>query len=344
MSRDLDALFGGAKPFPIPVVALGPGAQPLDDGLAYLPMPSGMATYQPPSLPEPEELAGHASAVAALRETLAVLQAVVQAQAAGRALPLWCTVNLAGLPAADLALINQVLGEGEVSAQVLAQPALPGEAAGPALVRVQESVFAGVWRVQRRLADGSLADSIEIAALPSVLLAAAREDGQHALPPLPVPPEVMNAPAVLTELFEHRQNWRAGQPAQVLNLTLLPLTPLDISFMDAQLGTGRVLILSRGYGNCRISNTRVANTWRVVYYNSQDTVILNSVEVVDVPEVACAAPEDLADSAQRLAEVLAWVASEAQSAAATASTAATTEASTAPATAAPAAATTPEGA
>ncbi|MEI2624692.1 MAG: hydrogenase expression/formation C-terminal domain-containing protein [Giesbergeria sp.] len=47
--------------------------------------------------------------------------------------------------------------------------------------------------------------------------------------------------------------------------------------------------LAGGYGNCRISSTRVANTWRVVYYNSQDAMILNSIEVVDMPEVACAA-------------------------------------------------------
>ena len=49
------------------------------------------------------------------------------------------------------------------------------------------------------------------------------------------------------------------------------------------------------------------NTWRVVYYNSQDTVILNSVEVCGIPEVACAAREDLEDSAERLTEVLQWV-------------------------------------
>ena len=81
----------------------------------------------------------------------------------------------------------------------------------------------------------------------------------------------------------------------------------DIAWLDHVLGTGRVLILSRGYGNCRITNTCVPNTWRVVYYNSQDTVILNTVEVTAIPEVACAAPEDLADSLERLREVLEWV-------------------------------------
>ncbi|WP_374701964.1 hydrogenase expression/formation C-terminal domain-containing protein, partial [Ideonella sp. B508-1] len=53
--------------------------------------------------------------------------------------------------------------------------------------------------------------------------------------------------------------------------------PEDIGFLDHVLGTGRVLILSRGYGNCRITNCQVPHTWRVVYYTSQDTVIPDSV-------------------------------------------------------------------
>jgi hydrogenase-1 operon protein HyaF len=92
--------------------------------------------------------------------------------------------------------------------------------------------------------------------------------------------------------------------SHVVNLTLLPVTPEDIGFLDHHLGTGRVLMLSRGYGNCRISNTRLPNCWRVVYYNSMDKVILNTVEVVDMPEVAMAAPEDLRDSHERLADVM----------------------------------------
>ena len=55
------------------------------------------------------------------------------------------------------------------------------------------------------------------------------------------------------------------------------------------------------------TNCAVPDTWRVVYYNSQDAVILNSVEVCDMPEVACAAPEDLMDSMERMTEVLQWV-------------------------------------
>lgn len=288
-----------AKPFPLPLVAaLGAGSHNDEDSLDYLPMPSGMATYQAPVLPEPEDMAGHERALQALREVLAALRVHL---GGGDAQP----VMLDGLPPADLALVNQALGEGEVSARVLPEPGL-GSAQVSA--QVQESVFAGVWRVVEHTSDGAVRDSIEVGAIPQVLIRAARDDGRSGPPPVrPTPAGVMNAPALITELQDHRQQWRAGQPAQVVNLTLLPLTPQDIGFLDDQLGTGRVLILSRGYGNCRITDTRVPHTWRVVYYNSQDTVILNSVEVTDLPDVACAAREDLEDSLERLTDVLAWM-------------------------------------
>jgi hydrogenase-1 operon protein HyaF len=196
-----------------------------------------------------------------------------------------------------------VLGEGEVSAVVAA------DGAGTTL-RVQESVFAGVWRVIQSSADGTvLADHIELGAVPQALREAALAD---VVPDMPrwagaLPPQVQNAPALLTEAQDAWRAWLPGQLPHVLNLTLLPMTPEDIGFLDHHLGTGRVLLLSRGYGNCRISNTLRPHCWRVVYYNSQDVVILNTVEVSDLPEVAQAALEDLQDSHERLADVLVWV-------------------------------------
>ena len=290
MNRSFDA-----KSFPIPVVAaVGPGSQPEDETLDYITMPSGMTTYHAPRLPEPEELAGHDGALQVLRGALAQLRTAVHGEPT-------TPIVLQGLGTAELALVNQVLGEGEVSAQVL-------PVAGRGHAQVQESVFAGVWRVLEVAADGAVRDSIQVGAVPALLRAAAREDALAPRPDLlSAPPGIMNAQPLLAELADQRQQWRDGQLAHVVNLTLLPLTPEDIGFMDHVLGTGRVLILSRGYGNCRITNCEVPNTWRVVYYNSQDHVILNSVEVTGLPEVACAAPEDLRDSLERLTEVLDWV-------------------------------------
>lgn len=274
-----------------------PGAFVEDETLDYIAMPQGMDTFRLPVLPEPEEIAQHAGAVEVLHAWVQALDAVVTGQAPQPTV----SVSLQGLSAADLLLLNQVLGEGEVSAQVMGAHDL-------AQVRVQESVFTGVWRVIEQLDDGGISDHIEVAAIPQILLNTALEDGRAAAPvKLNAPAQIINVPSVRVELDDRRQRWQSGLTAQVVNLSLLPLSPQDIGFLDHQFGTGRVLMLSRGYGNCRITNCRVPHTWRVVYYNSQDAVILNTVEVVGVPEVACAAPEDLADSLERLREVVQWV-------------------------------------
>lgn len=322
--------------FPIPVVGLplGPGSQTEDETLDYITMPRGMDTYQPPSLPEPEDFARADSARTVLHQ---IAQALKQ-QASRGADAATIRIALTEVPAAELALINQILGEGEVSAQVLdhpqAAPPSRWQAAdatlGAGQAQIQESVFAGVWRVLEQTEQGWV-DAIEVGRVPACLLRAAAQDAQGVdaaaisaqsapatsstkeakTPPL----SVMNAPSILVELADQRARWQsersrpgaAASDAHVVNLSLLPVTPDDIGWIDHQLGTGRVLILSRGYGNCRITNCCVPHSWRVVYYNSQDAVILNTIEVTDIPAVACAAPEDLADSAERLAEVLAWV-------------------------------------
>lgn len=283
------------KAFPIPVVALGPGTQTEDETLDYLAMPKDMDTWRPPVLPEPEALASRPKARAALGCVLALLDRAAQGEAGGQ-------VCLLDLPAADLQLVNQLLGEGEASALVRAE--------GSALeVRVQESVFAGVWRVMSFHAGVRVDDVVEVGPIPALLLAAADEDAENVYQPWrgPLPPNVQNAPLLVEELRDQIARWQPGNPPHVVNLSLLPVTPEDIAFLDHQLGTGRVLMLSRGYGNCRITNTRHPNCWRVVYYNSMDSVILNTVEVVDMPEVAVAAPEDLRDSHTRLADVLAYL-------------------------------------
>lgn len=283
------------KAFPIPVVALGPGTQTEDEHLDYLPMPKDMDTYRAPMLPEPEEIAGRAAAREALVQVLALLDQAADGGVGGQ-------VSLQALPSEDRQLINQVMGEGEASAIVR-------EESSSLEVRIQESVFAGVWRLMT-FSDGALVDDVvEVGPVPALLRLVAEEDAEREYRPWlgPLPPNVQNAPLLVDEVRDQVARWQPGHTSHVVNLTLLPVTPEDIGFLDHQLGTGRVLLLSRGYGNCRISNTRLPHCWRVVYYNSMDKVILNTVEVVDMPEVAMAAPEDLRDSHERLSDVLGYL-------------------------------------
>lgn len=289
-----------SKPFPIPVRIVGPGSQNEDEALQYLSLPQGMSTYQSPVLPEREQISELRDGQQALRAIADALQRVVTAPPEALA-TLSETIDLMELDEANRRLVNQVLGEGEVGARI----------DGEAPVKVQESVFAGVWRVAELDAQHALLrDYVEIAAAPRLLAERCRPQ-QDLLRSLPVaqhlPPMVMNAPSILTEVQEKSQRWQPGAPVHVINLTLLPLSPQDLAFLNERLGSSGVSILSRGYGNCRVSSTQLPQCWRVVYYNSQDAVILDTIEITAMPEAVCAAREDLQDSAERFAEVLDWV-------------------------------------
>lgn len=270
---------------------VGPGSQPQDfDGskLEYMVMPSGMMTFSAAHIPDPDDARENAAGLAAVESILELLRRAERSGEAGR-------VDLAPLSAADLAFVDQLLGEGEVSvvAGVTAQ--------------AQESVLAGVWRVREYDADGTrTGDYAEIGAFPQVILTNAFA-GAAPVPRIPedMGANVFNAPALLSEIADNAPNASLpGAAPHVINLSLLPHTEDDLAFLDAALGRSKLVILSRGYGNCRIQGTGTANCWWVRYYNSQDTLILNSIELSAIPEVALAAPEDIADSAERLAEIL----------------------------------------
>ncbi|WP_029004867.1 hydrogenase expression/formation protein [Azorhizobium doebereinerae] len=274
------------SPFAIqPPVGFGPGSQSgEDEGLAYLPMPSGMRVYEPHLL-DAEEVGGCAAA-------LALLDGVQSALARWRPGDNE-TFSLAGLDAANRALIDEALGEGEVAVRV---------SGGGAPLEVQEATFAGVWRV--RGAGG--VDRIEVGAFPrGALLRAFPPQWEMDLDDIARPrPGVVNAPPILAEIA-HRITGRApGTPAHVINFSLLPHTPDDLVLIDQMLGQGGVTILSRGYGNCRIEAAARRDVWRVRFYNSTDMLILDTLEITELPEVAKAAPEDISDSAGRLKDVL----------------------------------------
>ncbi len=280
------------KKIDIPVV-VEPGSQPLDeDGvvLDYMRMPSGVTTYAMPVIPEPEEIEG-------LDDGVAMLEDLGAALARYRIGDPTEVFPLDALDEPNTALIDQVLGNGEVS--VLYD--------GMLKARIQESVLAGIWRVQY-LGDNDVVerDVIEIGAIPSLISDAVFNDAATALDVDrdEIPANVGNAASLLVEIADKLPAYTPGADPYVINLSLLPNTDEDLDMLATTLGSGPAVILSRGYGNCRITSTATRNVWWVQYFNSQDTLILNTIEISSVPEVACAAQEDLDDSAERLGEIL----------------------------------------
>lgn len=281
------------KPIDIPVVAIGPGSQPVeDDTLEYMAMPTEMFTHGSIRLPEPEDLRLRHRVRDLLEDMLATTRTYVPGR--DEAVP----HDLSHLDEADLDCINQMLGEGEVSVHI----DLPDGS-----VRAQESVLTGIWRVRRfDSAQRLQSDHIEVADVPHGIRSPDWGAPSGTAPlSMPMLPGVQNAPALLSEIADKSAAYRPGQPAHVINLTLLPLTAEDLACLGAALGVGPATILSRGYGNCRVGATLVPNVWWIKFFNSQDALILNTIEIVDVPEVALAAPEDFADTSVRLREIVA---------------------------------------
>jgi hydrogenase-1 operon protein HyaF len=282
------------KEFPIPVRpagdAFGPGSQSAeDDGFNYMPFPLEVPTFSMPQVPEDAD----PSSVGIAHRLLARF---VDEMDGGRP-----RVDLAGMPGGVVRVLNESLGEGEVCVRI-------ADRNGAGTIRIQETLFAGVWREQHLRADGALEhDWLLACSVPPVTVERAQRAATTHLPNIDLPRGAMNSPALLTEIREQVLRHSPGHPAHVINLTLLPLTAEDQIVLEKAAPVGPVAILSRGFGNCRITSTLLRNLWRVQYFNSMQTLILNTLEVVEVPEVALAAADDLADSRARMRELLDWM-------------------------------------
>ncbi len=276
----------------IPVRVTGPGSQFREaeaERLEFVALPKEMSSYSAPNLPEPEQVQ-HLQGAKAVTGWLS--QALTEYRVGGKPM----IADISGLDSKNRDLVNQILGEGEVSLKY---------SDANTEVRMQESVLAGIWRTFYFDAAGQITrDFIEVCDVPVLARRAPDAASVEDLMRDTAPDDVMNALPILTELQEHAAAWRSGDPSHVINLTLLPLSDGDSQFLDEILGEGPVQTLSRGYGDCNITSTVYPGIWWVRYTNSMGTPILNTLEITEVPEVACAAQEDLDDSRKRYRELL----------------------------------------
>jgi hydrogenase-1 operon protein HyaF len=225
---------------------------------------------------------------------VALLAKIAQAIAGQKADGPTQLFRLANLNELESKLIADVLGEGEVAGVV----ALPDGS----LAQIQESVLAGIWRV--RLETDAASEYLEIGAIPEIVKRAAADLTSADFEIGPVPEGAMNVLPVLAEIRERALAWRPGMRSQIINFTLLPMSQVDMSFLQDTIGNGPIQLVSRGYGTCRVLSTGIRNVWSVQFFNAMDTIILDTLEVGGVPTVALAAEEDFEDSAERLQEII----------------------------------------
>lgn len=203
--------------------------------------------------------------------------------------------DITDFSADDKRLIDDVLGEGEVSGVVVLPEGVTAQ--------IAESTMAGLWRVRFTGPQGALfADYLEVSSLPEVARRAALMNCQKLEYGVP-PPGAMNVMPLLKEIETRAAAHAPGQPSHTITFTLLPMSPNDMSFLQDCLGPGPVRLISKGYSSCRVLATATKNVWSVQYFNSMDQIILDTLEIGDAPVVACAAEVDFRDSALRMREI-----------------------------------------
>jgi len=240
--------------------------------------------------------AGAEETVARCPRIAALLPRLVEALAARGAGQADHRFDLAGLDPQELTLIADVLGEGEVSAVVT----LPDGV----VAQIEEAVMPGLWRVRLVDADGRIgADYLDVAAIPEVVRGAALLLTRAEIA-LEAPPAGLATAAVLiAELRAHLESWEPGRPNRVVTVSHLPVPLEDMTFLREVLGTGPVRILSRGYASCRVVSTATRHVWSVQYVDAAGNVVLDTLEVGDVPAAACATDEDIRESAVRVGQI-----------------------------------------
>ncbi len=225
-----------------------------------------------------------------VREVLEAILAALQAMGRGEDGE---SIELAPLGEADLAALDRLLGEGEVWVFT------GGDR------QAHETVFAGVWRRRECDAQGTvLSDSVEIGSFPAGLLDDAFADAL-AKAPLPGPDVRLGKAAALVREINRALAGTRGmdRPVHVLDLTTQSHFEESRAFLGEALGEGELTIVVGGGSECRIQASLVRDTWWVRHFDGQGRLALEALEIAAIPEMALAAPEDLAESARRL-EVL----------------------------------------
>lgn len=171
------------------------------------------------------------------------------------------------------------------------------------VAQIAETTFAGLWRVRfTNDRAENFADYLEVSSLPEIARRAALNNFRP-LEPGVAPEGAMNVMPVISEISSRAAAHRPGDATHTITFSLLPMSPADMTHLQNQLGQGAVRLVSRGYGSCRVASTGTLHVWSVQYFNAMDEIVLDTLEIGDAPQAACAARCDFLDSAMRLREV-----------------------------------------
>lgn len=122
------------------------------------------------------------------------------------------------------------------------------------------------------------------------------------------------APALLTELREaiYRADLSVVPESAVPQWDLLhqPLSPTDMNFLLAALGSGKTTAEISGFAKTRIDSTRVKGLWRTRVFNNQGKPLLDALSVTLIPPEIPAGLDDWPETLKALSSLIGWLQSD----------------------------------
>jgi hydrogenase-1 operon protein HyaF len=109
-----------------------------------------------------------------------------------------------------------------------------------------------------------------------------------------------NAPPLLREISELlRRLLETGETAAI-DLSALPLTPVDLDWLHDKLGEGEIAVTLQASGESTLNETACPGVWWVTHRNEQGAVTSQFIEVTLVPELVKAHPQDVETGREHL--------------------------------------------
>lgn len=121
-----------------------------------------------------------------------------------------------------------------------------------------------------------------------------------AAPPDPATILTGMADALLREIAVLLQGFAASGANAVIDLASLPLTPADLSDLEARLGRGEVSATLDVAGISEVWETGYSGAWWVRHLGAGERIASESIVIAAVPEILAAHPDDARAAAQRL--------------------------------------------
>ena len=117
--------------------------------------------------------------------------------------------------------------------------------------------------------------------------------------------EASNARALLRELENHLQHLiETGETARI-DLGALPLNSAGYELLEQVLGHGEVIASVDSLGVSEISDTTIPGIWRIEYYNSEEVLMAEFIEVTRCPELLQTPLGEIRDGLSKLHEAMA---------------------------------------